>query len=880
MKRQIIGVFAHVDAGKTTLSEGLLYLTGTLRQAGRVDRGDTLLDFDPMEQERGITVFSGEAGFTYGETEFTLVDTPGHRDFSSEMERPLSIIDMAILVVSGTEGIQSHTGTIIKLLDHYRVPALVFINKMDMSGADRASVLAQLKEVLPGAVDFEEEEAELNEDLASCSERLMEEFFADGVIKEDSIREAVQRREVFPVVSGSALKMEGLKKLLDLMDRMAPERAYPEEFGARVYKITRDIKGNRLTHLKVTGGTLKTKMLIETAQGSEDAPPTEEKIEQIRIYQGNKFKTVTEAPAGTLAAVLGLNETYAGQALGSDRDSDTASVMEPAVSYALLLPRGEDPMRVLPVLRELEEEDPSLKVNWEEDTKEIRVSIMGEMGKDLLKRRILERLGTDVELGAGKIIYKETISAPVEGVGHFEPLRHFAEVRLLLEPLPEGSGLVFATKLSTDVLASNWQNLIMTHLKERQHKGTLTRSAITDMRITLTDGRSHLKHTSGGDFRQATYRAVRQGLRRALDEGKEVLLEPMYDFVITVPRTKIGRVMTDMERLGAKCRIEEADSRVGQAFDMVVIAGHGPVSTLRDYQAELNSFTEGLGRFEARQAGYGPCHNTEEIVLEKGYDPDLDQWNPCGSVFTEGGAGTYVEWDMVESLARTESYLKTQSEASEGQEDGAIYGGPRGGMSIGGTDKDLKKIFEMTYGVSKRDEQLRQAARAAKTRRPENAGDQSFADQKPKPTKPVQKKPPYMVVDGYNVIFSWERLKALAQINIDSARDALIDSLQNYQGYTGTTVVLVFDGYRVKGSPGSREKYEKDLRVVYTGEAETADRFIEEFIYKNGKKYDISVVTSDRQVQMSALGSGAVRLSSRELEVLVNETEEEIRSRI
>lgn len=876
MKRQVIGVFAHVDAGKTTLSEGLLYLAGALRQAGRVDKGDTLLDFDPMEQERGITVFSGEACFTYGETDFTLVDTPGHRDFSPEMERPLSVIDMAVLVVSGTEGVQSHTGTILKLLDHYRVPTVVFINKMDMNGADKAGVMAELKEVMPGAVDFEEDEDALREDLASCSESLMEEYFSDAAIKEDSIREAVRNREVFPVVSGSALKMEGLEKLLELLDRMAPDRIYPEDFGARVYKITRDIKGNRLTHLKVTGGVLKTKMLLETRLGSEETEAIQEKVEQIRIYQGNKFRTATEVPAGTLAAVLGLSETYAGQALGSRRDQDTASVMEPAVSYSLILPRGEDPMGVLPILRELEEEDPSLKVGWEESTKEIRVSIMGELGKDLLIRRIRDRLDIDVELGQGKIIYKETISAPVEGVGHYEPLRHYAEVRLLLEPLPEGSGLVFASKLSTDVLASNWQNLIMQHLKERQHKGTLTRSAITDMRITLTDGRSHLKHTSGGDFRQATYRAVRQGLRRALAEGKEVLLEPMYDFLITVPRTKIGRIMTDMERLGAKCRIEDAGRNAGRSADMVVIAGHGPVATLRDYQSELNSFTEGMGRFEARLAGYGPCHNTEEVVAEKGYDPDLDQWNPCGSVFTEGGAGTYVEWDLVDSLARTESYLKPKPEEDENYR--AYSGG--GPVRIGGTEKDLKRIFEMTYGVSKRDEQLRKAARAAKTRRPKEAEDQTFAQTKPKPTKPVQKKPPYMVVDGYNVIFSWDRLKSLAQVNIDSARDALIDSLQNFQGYTGITVVLVFDGYRVKGSSGSREKYEKDLRVVYTGEAQTADRFIEEFIYANGKKFDISVVTSDRQVQMSALGNGAIRLSSRELEELVRETEDEIRMRI
>ena len=879
MKRQVIGVFAHVDAGKTTLSEGLLYLAGALRHAGRVDKGDTLLDFDPMEQERGITVFSGEACFTYGETEFTLVDTPGHRDFSPEMERPLSVIDMAVLVVSGTEGVQSHTGTILKLLDHYRVPTVVFINKMDMNGADKAGVMKELKEVLPGAVDFEEDEDHLNEDLASCSEGLMEEFFAVGSLSEDSIRRAVSNREVFPVVSGSALKMEGLEKLLELLDRMAPDRIYPEDFGARVYKITRDIKGNRLTHLKVTGGTLRTKMLVETREGSEEMEALQEKIEQIRIYQGNKFRTVPEGPAGTLVAVLGLSETYAGQALGTDRESNTVAVMEPAVSYALLLPPEDDPMRVLPVLKELEEEDPSLKVSWEETTKEIRVSIMGELGKDLLLRRIKDRLGSDLELGSGKIIYRETISAPVEGVGHYEPLRHYAEVRLLLEPLPEGSGLVFQTKLSTDVLASNWQNLIMQHLRERQHKGTLTRSAITDMRITLTDGRSHLKHTSGGDFRQATYRAVRQGLRRALDEGKEVLLEPMYDFVITIPRTKIGRVMTDMERLGAKCSIEEASQGPDRFGDMVTIAGRGPVSTLRDYQTELNSFTEGSGRFEARQAGYGPCHNTEEVVAEKGYDPDLDQWNPCGSVFTEGGAGTYVEWDRVEDLARTESYLKPPKE--EDMETLQPYGGPSGSaMRIGGTEKNLKRIFEMTYGVSKRDEQLRKAARAAKTRRPKEDEGEPGENARPKPTKPVQKKPPYMVVDGYNVIFSWDRLKSLAQANIDSARDALIDSLQNFQGYTGITVVLVFDGYRVKGSSGSREKYEKDLRVVYTGEAQTADRFIEEFIYANGKKFDISVVTSDRQVQMSALGNGAIRLSSRELEELVRETEDEIRMRI
>ena len=889
MKKITMGVLAHVDAGKTTLSEAILYLTGTTRKAGRVDKGDTFLDTDRMEIDRGITVFSKEARFKAGNLMVTLVDTPGHADFSAEMERALSVLDMALLVVSGAEGVQSHTITLIKLFRAYKIPVMVFVNKMDMPGTDKEKVLKNIRQHLPEAVDFSElselfgndpgafdtfrsrpEEAMLPEDTAeeaaTCSEELMESYM-DGGISAREVTDAILNRELFPVLFGSALKMEGVKELLDMIEVFAPLRTYPDEFSARVYKITRDASGNRLTNLKVTGGTLKNKMQIETGAADEDGQRPVEKVEQIRLYNGDKFTNVNLADAGTVCAVLGLKNTYAGQILGNVPEEEGKPYIEPALTYTLNILGKEDAVSMLAKLKELEEEDPALKVSWEERTKEIKVSIMGELEKDLLVYRIKERFGVDTELVMGKVIYKETIAAPVVGIGHYEPLRHYAEVRLLLEPLPEGTGLVFESMVSEDDLAKNWQRLIMKHLMERRHKGTLTGSEITDIKISIIAGRAHLKHTEGGDFRQATYRAVRNGLRKALSDGNMVLLEPMYDFTVMADRKFIGRIMTDMDRLGASCRIED-DSEDGLA----VIKGRGPVSSLYEYQMELNSFSEGTGRFMALPGGYGPCHNAEDVAGSSGYDPDSDIYNPCGSVFTDHGAGVYVEWDKVEELAHTEGGLRGSRENMNETQAAVHEASVRTpGKASDNDEKTLKAIFEKTYGVSKRDEQLLKDARSRATRMKETE------DRFPAPNFKNRrgKGRSYLVIDGYNVIFAWDELKDLRESNIDSAREAFIEVLQNYQGYTGTGVTIVFDGYKVKGNTGSRHSY-GDLNVVYTREGETADRFIEEFAFEKGREYDITVVTSDRPVQMAALGDGAGRLSARELHDMVASASGEI----
>ena len=896
MKKITLGVLAHVDAGKTTLSEGILYLTGTTRKMGRVDKKDTFLDNDSMERARGITVFSKEARFTLGDTEFTLIDTPGHADLSAEMERALSVLDYAVLVVSGVEGVQSHTRTLVKLFEIYRIPCFIFINKMDMPGASKERTLMELQAVLPGAVDLtglNEDlilDPDLSEEAAAYSEKLMEEFFEKGAVTLESLRNAILDREVFPVTAGSALKMEGVDGLLELLKTLAVERKYPEEFSAKVYKITRDMKGARLTNLKVTGGTLRNKMLLTTGKSGEDEEAFTEKVEQIRIYNGEKFTTVSEAGPGTVCAVLGLSRTYGGQTLGDPESSgaETVPMIEPAVTYTLLLPRGTDLVPVLQKMRELEEEDPTLRVGWEEKTGEIRISVMGEIEKDLLRYRIKERFDLDCDFGPGRIIYKETISKPVVGIGHYEPLRHYAEVRLLMEPLPQGSGLVFETAVPEDELKGNWQRLILKHLKERRHKGTLLGSEITDMKITLIAGRAHLKHTEGGDFRQATYRAVRQGLRKALDSGDVKVLEPMYDFTILIPEKHIGRVMTDMERAGAEYALGESVRGAGPEGDLAVIKGRGPVSTLSEYQMELNSFTEGFGRFEPVPAGYGPCHDQDRVVSESSYDCDSDMYNPCGSVFTDHGAGVYVDWDMVDGIAHTEGGLRGLQSDMNSREELMMEAASESGKSNSGVpsntpgsgtkaeEKALKDIFEKTYGKSKRDEQLLKEARARSTRLPESSRDHYPA---PNPKSMKGRAPSYLVIDGYNVLYSWEELSELRKINIDGARESLIDLIENYQGYTGTGATVVFDGYRVKGNAGTVQKY-GDLNVVYTGEAETADRFIEEFVFSNGKKYDLTVVTSDRQVQMSSFGDGAERMSSREFHDRVMETSEEIRDKL
>ncbi len=875
MKKITLGVLAHVDAGKTTLSEAILYLTGTTKKIGRVDRGDTFLDSDSMEKQRGITVFSKEARFSLGETEVTLVDTPGHADFSAEMERTLSVLDLAVLVVSGVEGIQSHTVTLLKLFELYDIPFVVFVNKIDMYGSDLKSVMEELKKYRDCAVDFSSFSGmtdgviagDLAENCASLSESLMDEFFEKGSIGFASLAKAIYSRNLIPVLSGSALKMEGMEHLMELIDRLSIDKTYPEEFGARVYKITRDKKGNRLTHLKVTGGMLKAKMVLDTALRSEEDEGSEEKVEQIRLYNGEKFTTVGEAGAGTVCAVLGLKNTYGGQGLGYEAMRGAKNpFIEPALTYTLELPEGVDPVPALQKMRQLEEEDPTLRIAWEEKTGEIRVSVMGELEKDLLKYRIKDKFNLDVSFGLGRVIYKETVTEPVIGIGHYEPLRHYAEVRLLMEPLPEGSGLVFESAVSEDDLAGNWQRLILKHLMERRHKGTLTGSEITDMKITLIAGRAHLKHTEGGDFRQATYRAVRNGLRKAMAYGKARLLEPMYDFEIQVDQKDIGRVMSDMDRLKAICSIE------GQMPDgKSIIKGRGPVSTLREYQMELNSFGGGRGRFIGLPGGYGPCHDEEEVIERISYDCDKDVFNPCGSVFTDHGAGVYVEWDAVEEIAHTEGGLRGLS-VNQNDPSKAIERVAERGIAKS-DEKNLKAIFEKTYGKSKRDEQLLKEARARQTRLSVTQEDHYPM---PNPRSQKGRGRSYLVIDGYNVLFQWDELKELREANIDGAREALIEVLENYQGFTGTGITLVFDGYRLKGNTGETMKY-GDMNVVYTGEGMTADRYIEDFIYTNGKKYDLTVVTSDRMVQMASFGDGSGRMSSRDLYLDVISASEDIK---
>ena len=888
MKKITLGVLAHVDAGKTTLSETILYLTGATRKMGRVDKGDTFLDTDPVERNRGITVFSKEARFTYKDTEFTLVDTPGHADFSAEMERSLSVLDCAVLVVSGAEGVQSHTRTLLKLFGLYNIPFFIFVNKMDMPGASREDVLKDIRKYVPDTVDITEFSAEIGrdaglrerilkdpgsvmlpddlaEDAATCSEELMDSFM-DGGLSVNDLRKAIGERRVFPVNFGSALKNDGVDSLLETLDVFTEEKEYPEEFGALVYKITRDSLGNRLTHMKITGGVLKNKMQLVTSE--EDGIEITEKAEQIRLYNGDKFKTVNEACAGMLCAVLGLKNTYSGQVLGSHKSSDSKPFIEPALTYTLDLPDGDDPVPVLQKLRELEDEDPTLRVIWEERTREIKVSVMGELEKDLLKEKIPERFGVRVGFSQGKVIYKETIDETVEGIGHYEPLRHYAEVRLLMEPLPEGSGLVFETGVPEDELAGNWQRLIMKHLLERRHRGTAIGAEITDMRITLINGRAHLKHTEGGDFRQATYRAVRQGLRKALADGAVRILEPFYDFSVTVPLKYVGRVMTDMDRMSASCRLEDSGDP-----GLALIRGRGPVATLREYQMELNTFSEGMGRFDALPGGYGRCHNEEEVKGNSSYNCDTDVYNPCGSVFTDHGAGVYISWDLVDGIAHTEGGLRGLKEDLNSADADVSVRKP--GQKSPEDEKSLKAIFEKTYGKSKRDEQLLKQARSRATRR-ENAEDYYPA---PNPRSGKGKGRSYYVVDGYNVLFSCDELKELREANIDGAREALIDILENYQGFTGRGMTIVFDGYKVKGNPGTRHTY-GDLEVIYTKEAETADRFIEEFAFEKAREYDITVVSSDRSVQMSSLGDGAGRLSARDFLSEVSGTSQEIAGKL
>lgn len=880
------GILAHVDAGKTTLSEAILYLTGSIRKLGRVDHKDAFLDSSEIERSRGITVFSKEARFVLGEKEVTLLDTPGHADFSAEMERTLQVLDYAILVVSGTDGVQSHTRTLWKLLADCGMPVFVFVNKMDRPGTDREAIVRELTEAFGDGFVEAKADGSLNEDEAAMvSENLMEEYLADSSLSDQSLAHAIEERLIFPVYFGSALKMEGVKEFLDGFARYTQPKEYDEEFGARVYKISRDKQGNRLTHMKITGGSLKSKMLIDCGHiqvkgDLESGTVIKEKAEQIRLYSGDSFTMAGEAAAGTICAVTGLTRTYAGQGLGKEAAQDARKItIMPAITARLITEPDTDPVLLLAKLRQLEEENPTLHVIWKEELKEIHVQVMGELEQEILKNQIKERFDENIDFGEGSIIYKETIAEPVIGIGHFEPLRHYAEVQLLMEPLPEGSGLVFDSLCSEDKLDRNWQRLIMTHLMERVHPGVLTGSEITDMKITILAGRAHLKHTEGGDFRQATYRAIRQGLRKA----ESVLLEPFYTFTLKIPQENTGRAMSDMQRLGASCSLPEVD----QTINMSVITGEGPVSTLRGYQREVSAYTRGEGRFEAALCGFRPCHNEAEIIAEKGYRPEEDIENPTGSVFCDHGAAVYVDWQQVDNMAHVDSgYIiedgrcirKGDRTAASGGSLATAGGreGSRGQLSAAG-EKELQAIFERTYGKSKRDEALRREAMSKGTRHRRIDAPENFPQ--PNWKHEMGKGQPFLVIDGYNVIFAWEELKELAAVNLDSAREAFLDILGNYQGYKKMGMVVVFDGYKVAGNPGTKVDY-GEIKVVYTKEAETADRFIEKTIYEMGRKYDVAVVTSDRPVQMAALGDGARRMSAREFYTEVTGVSQEIRAKL
>ena len=826
-----VGLLAHVDAGKTTLSEALLYTSGARRTLGRVDRGDAFLDTHTLERTRGITIFSKQALCDTEHRSVTLVDTPGHADFSAEAERALSILDCAILVISGTDGVQAHTQTLWRLLEQYRIPVILFINKMDLPGADKETLLSRLQEKLSARCsDFSDPDT-VAESAAMCDEALLEQYLETGIVTPGNIRELIASRQLFPCCFGSALKLEGIGTLLDILDRYAPIADYPPEFGARVYKISRDPQGNRLTWLKVLGGKLAVRTAI--AYTSQKGDKLEEKVVQLRLYSGDKFTAQDGVEAGTLCAVTGLSATYAGQGLGF-ADQGIAPVLEPVMTYRVGLPKGCDPLTVLPKLRQLEEEDPQLHVLW--DNRQIYVQIMGRVQLEVLHSLILERFHLDVTLDSGRIYYKETIENTVEGVGHYEPLRHYAEVHLLLEPLPQGSGLVFDTQCPTDVLDGNYQNLVLTHLAEKNHLGVLTGSPITDMKISLLIGRAHLKHTEGGDFRQATYRAVRHGLMQA----KPTLLEPWYNFILTLPTEQIGRAITDIRAMSGEFDPPES---LGTAS---VLRGTVPASELGDYADQLAAYTQGQGSLQLSLKGYAPCHNTQAVVEALGYDPLADTDNPPGSVFCSHGAGFHVPWNEVKSHMHLESALKESKPEIITR-------------NLQLEDKKLEEIMEREFGPQK----------TRLYRPPENRP----------ATDKVTIRPPrqqYLIVDGYNIIFAWEDLAKIAAEDLDAARRGLLDALCSYAGFKKCRMVVVFDGYKAKGNPGSREQ-QATVQVVYTAEGETADAYIESLVHEIGSNYAVRVATSDSLVQLSSLRSGVLRMSARELRTEVESACQDMR---
>ena len=848
-KQIVLGILAHVDSGKTTLSEAMLYRAGVTRRLGRVDHKDAFLDTDALEKARGITIFSKQALLTAGDTDITLLDTPGHVDFSTETERTLQVLDYAVLVVSGTDGVQSHTETLWRLLRRYHVPTFVFVNKMDLPGMERQELLAQLNRRLgEGFVDFGAEQADRDEALALCDENLMDRMLDAGQLQDADLIPAIARRHVFPCWFGAALKLEGVDALLDGLDRYTRPAPALEAFGAKVFKVSQDEQGARLTWLRVTGGELKVKAQLT---GEADGEPWAEKANQLRLYSGAKYTLAEAIGPGQVCAVTGLTKARPGEGLGAERDSDLP-VLEPVLSYQVLLPEGADVHAALGKLHRLEEEEPQLHVVWNETLGEIHVQLMGEIQLEVLRSLLAERFGLEVEFGPGGILYKETITEPMEGVGHYEPLRHYAEVHLKLEPLPRGSGMQFAADCREEVLDKNWQRLVLTHLEEKQHLGVLTGSPLTDVKITLIAGRAHLKHTEGGDFRQATYRAVRQGLMLA----KSQLLEPWYAFRLEVPAENIGRAMSDIQRMEGTFDPPESGE------ETAVLTGFAPVSTMRSYPMEVVSYTRGRGHLSLTLDGYRPCHNAQEVIAAIGYEPEHDLDNPADSVFCAHGAGFVVPWDQVRSHMHVDSgwgkSTRPEQEAAVPQRRAMAY---RATLE---EDAELLKIFERTYGPIKRDP-LAAFRPVQKRERPDFAAEQ------------WEIAPEYLLVDGYNIIFAWDELNALSKESLDAARHKLMDILCNYQGFQKCVLILVFDAYRVPGSPGSIEQYH-NIHVVYTKEAETADMFIERVTHEIGRNRRVRVATSDGMEQIIILGHGALRVSARMFHEEVQNVEKQIRA--
>lgn len=857
-----VGILAHVDAGKTTLAESILYLTGSIRKPGRVDHQDAFLDTYDLERERGITIFSKQAEVKLGEKEVTLLDTPGHVDFSAEMERTLQVLDYAVLVISGADGVQGHVQTLWRLLTRYKIPVFLFINKMDQEGTDRRKLLVELQKRLDErciAFDDKEDRETFFENLAMSDEAVLEKYLSDGTVEPGEIIRLIRERKVFPCYFGSALKIDGVEEFLQGLDTYTACPDYPEDFGARVYKIARDTQGARLTYMKITGGILKVKqMLTNRREGKESSEEIwEEKADQLRIYSGAGFRTISEAPAGTVCAVTGLSCTFCGQGLDAETEAELP-LLEPVLTYQIQIPPECDVHRMYLKLRQLEEEEPELHIVWEEQSNEIHAQVMGEVQIEILKRLIAERFDTEVEFGAGSIVYKETITEPVEGVGHFEPLRHYAEVHLLMEPGERGSGLQFEAACSEDILERNWQRLVLTHLEEKRHRGVLTGSEITDMKITLVTGRAHLKHTEGGDFRQATYRAVRHGLKCT----NSLLLEPVYEYRLEIPSDKVGRALSDIQKMYGTFSEPVIEG------DMTILTGTAPVAAMRDYQTEVVAYTKGHGRLSCTLKGYEPCHNAEEVIREIAYDPEKDTENPTGSVFCSHGAGFVVSWDKVRDYMHLDSGIRLEKKVKPIQEQSLPTFSQtiqRGGPA---DEKELEEIFTRTYGTAKKERN------SFNRKRTVSAETSSPREYKPKKQGTEEE---YLLVDGYNIIFAWEGLRDLANASIEAARNKLMDILSNYQGYKKNTLILVYDAYKVEGNTGEVMKYH-NIYVVYTKEAETADQYIEKTVHEIGRKHRVTVATSDALEQIIILGQGASRLSAAGLKEEIQAANIEIRS--